>query len=794
MNLKRWITAAVIIVCGIALVWILTEGARIADQDDGGEDDPVHWQELLQTLNKTLVAAQKVAARVEKNLGHRSTEVNDRLTSMEQHVSAYRFMLNSYDPDDTFEIMLRCRQISDVRTDFIEIRDEVKMWQGELTKIISRIERMKNDLKAEAGRQPENLRRTILHDVAESESFLAELAKLEKPVFGLQPRIDEVGAQIEALYERAQNERQNVIDNVFFERGDTYIYAVRTMYSYMPRWRLKIAGWLSIQIPSGMNFWAAFLMLLVSFMIPVTYFVKSVLEPFAYKYHLLAETPQCRHLFRTAFFMSAIAVVLYIATGWLSESENGIFLQAAKSLGAVAMLLFALVLREKECELFPAIRLYLPVILQHIGGMLLYMMLAPSSPLVLFLPPLNMIVFIWLLWQVSNTKHHWFDVTCAVLSLIVSVISGGMAAIGFPYLAFTLTLGWLVIVAQFQLVTAITKSVTQFVRNNRQRALLNAVMTRFFIPLCWIWAFLTLVNWATATYHLEDYLEQAMHYRFPLPDIIHVDANRLILAFTVAFIVQFIIKFVKEWINLKFGDAAESGLAASSMTLGIYLVWSVFALFAMFLCNVDTNGVMVMMGGLCVGLGFALKSVAENFISGIALLIGQQIRPGDIIEVNSSTGQVGRVRKVSFSVTTVETEDGAMITFPNAQVTSKEFRNWTRNNPYRRFDIEIDIPYGTDLVKVRKLLADTASSAKGVEHSPAPIVFLSSFEDSSIKFVIRLWMVAAHFREVSTNLRIKVVEALAQNNIEMPFPQLDVHIIENDAVKSQKAVVEKSIG
>jgi len=160
MNLKRWITAAVIIVCGIALVWILTEGARIADQDDGGEDDPVHWQELLQTLNKTLVAAQKVAARVEKNLGHRSTEVNDRLNSMEQHVSAYRFMLNSYDPDDTFEIMLRCRQISDVRTDFIEIRDEVKMWQRELTKIIMRIERMKNDLKTEAGRQPENLRRT----------------------------------------------------------------------------------------------------------------------------------------------------------------------------------------------------------------------------------------------------------------------------------------------------------------------------------------------------------------------------------------------------------------------------------------------------------------------------------------------------------------------------------------------------------------------------------------------------------------------------------------------------------
>lgn len=783
MKLSRLSAVAVIVVCCFVLVWLLSGGHRSLNPHV--TSDTIHWQELLQSFNSLLVSSRKEAANFNTRVGSRVAEVTASLDSIERHAMAYRFMLDSYGPSDVFVTMLRCRQISDLKAEFTKIRERNVFGETELRRMSQRLEQIKHDLVSKLGSQPESLNNEIKLSIDEVDGILAELSKIEKPLFGLKPRIAEVGVVVECLYERSQRERETIIDKVFFSQqpGLNYFFVLSPAYSYMPKWFLKIAGWFAIQIPRSPGFWLSFVLLLFSLTIPVLWLEMTFLEPFLYKFKLIAQSKECIHFFRAAVLLCTFSCVLYIAAAWLNESENMIFIQAAKSVAALAMLLLALVLREKECQLFPALGLYLPIVLQHFCGMLLYITLAPSHPLVLLLPPLDLIVAGWICWKLYRVDYHWLDVVCAVLTVIASVISGYLAAIGLPYLGFTLTLGWLVIVAQFQLVIAITKSIVLYTRNNRGRKLLNVALIRFVIPSLWILALFRLFEWIIATYHLEDYFAQVMVYRFPLPDLVQVDARKALIALAVAFVIQFVIKFIREWITLKFGDTAESGLAASSITLGTYLVWTVFALFAMFLCNVDANGVMVMMGGLCVGLGFALKSVAENFIAGLALLIGQQIRPGDVIEVSSSTGQVGRVRKISFSVTTVETEDGAVITYPNAQVISKEFRNWTSNDPYRRFDIPIDVPYGSDLVKVRQLLLEAASSVDGVERYPAPIVFLSEFGGSSITFVIRFWIIAASYRSISTNLRIKVVEVLTANDIEIPFPQLDVHMIPDEAAK-----------
>ena len=787
MKLRRLGAIVVITICCIVLLWLFGGGGKALNPGGNREKDTIHWEELLQSFSKLLILSRKEASNFGAHLDARLAEINASLDTVEQRAIAYRFMLDSYGVSDVFVTMLRCRQIADLNAEFIQIKEKDSFRRSELRKISDRLMRLKSDLQSKLGTGQEKLNNAIDLNIVELDGLLAELARMKKPVLELTPRIEEVGELVESLYDRAQHEREAVIDNVFFkqQQGVNYILAVNPPDSaYMFKWFLKISSWLSIQLPMNMGFWLCFSMLLFSMMVPVLWLEMTFVEPFLYRFKLIAQSRECTHFFRSAVLLFTFSIALYITKVWLNESENMLFIQASKSLAALAMLLFALVLREKECELFSAIRLYLPVIVQHFCGMLLYVTLAPSLPLVLILLPLNLIVTLWILWQLYHFRYHWLDATFAVLSVVTSVISGYLAAIGLPYLAFTLTLGWFVLVAQFQLVIAISQSIVLYVKNNRGRCLVNATMIRFVIPLIWVLAFFRLFEWITATYHLEDYFAQVMDYRFPLPDLVHVDIERMLIALTVAFIIQFVIKFVREWINLKFGNAAESGVIASGMTLGTYLVWAVFALFAMFLCDVDANGVMVMMGGLCVGLGFALKSVAENFIAGLALLIGQQIRSGDIIEVNSSTGQVGRVRKISFSVTTVETEDGATITYPNAQVISKEFWNWTSNNPYRRFDIPIDVPYGADLVKIRQLLSDAAYSVDGVEHSPAPIVFLSSFGSSSITFVIRFWIIATAFRSISTNLRIKVVEVLAANNIEIPFPQLDVHVIPNDSPKT----------
>jgi small-conductance mechanosensitive channel len=185
---------------------------------------------------------------------------------------------------------------------------------------------------------------------------------------------------------------------------------------------------------------------------------------------------------------------------------------------------------------------------------------------------------------------------------------------------------------------------------------------------------------------------------------------------------------------------------------------------------------LVMLGGFGLGLGLALKGIAENFFSGITLLVGQEIRPGDLVEIGS--GQFATVQKITFGRTIVETCDGAIVTYPNAVVTSKEFRNWTRNDKYRRYDIPVDISYGTDLTVVRGLLLQAISEQSDIDRTYArqPTAFIQGFQDSSVRFIVRVWIPMPLYAEVSTQLQVRIYNILAQNSISIPFPQMEVHM------------------
>lgn len=107
-------------------------------------------------------------------------------------------------------------------------------------------------------------------------------------------------------------------------------------------------------------------------------------------------------------------------------------------------------------------------------------------------------------------------------------------------------------------------------------------------------------------------------------------------------------------------------------------------MFVLLILEVKYSSLLVILGGFSVGFGFALKEVLENFISGIILLVGQQVRPGDEIEFD---GLYAKVKAVSFRATVIETFDGSVITLPNTNVLSKDFRNWTRRGSRMRRDL-----------------------------------------------------------------------------------------------------------
>jgi small-conductance mechanosensitive channel len=200
------------------------------------------------------------------------------------------------------------------------------------------------------------------------------------------------------------------------------------------------------------------------------------------------------------------------------------------------------------------------------------------------------------------------------------------------------------------------------------------------------------------------------------------------------------------------------------------------------ICQINAKSMVVMLGGFGLGLGLALKGVAENFFSGITLLVGQEIRPGDLVEIGG--GQFATVQKINFSRTIVETTDGAVITYPNAVVTSKEFRNWTRNDKYRRYDIAMDVAYGTDLELVKRLLLQATVEQENIARDSLrkPMVLIQGFQESAIRFIVRIWIEMPVYTEVSTQLQIRMYTLLNQNKVSIPFPQLDVYL-KNSSLK-----------
>lgn len=125
--------------------------------------------------------------------------------------------------------------------------------------------------------------------------------------------------------------------------------------------------------------------------------------------------------------------------------------------------------------------------------------------------------------------------------------------------------------------------------------------------------------------------------------------------------------------------------------------------------------------------------------------------------------------------TTVETFDGALMTYPNALVIGKEFKNWTSNNTMRRSSVVIGVAYGSDLQRAGEVIREVLRKTSGVFNRPEPEILLSAFNASSVDFEVRFWSNVLRAATLRSEVQRGVYDAFAANGIEIPFPQLDVH-------------------
>ncbi len=218
----------------------------------------------------------------------------------------------------------------------------------------------------------------------------------------------------------------------------------------------------------------------------------------------------------------------------------------------------------------------------------------------------------------------------------------------------------------------------------------------------------------------------------------------------------------------------DEGIQLVILKLTHYLLVGLGVIIAVQSIGLNLTSLAVVFGLLSVGIGFGLQNVAANFVSGLIILFERPIKIGDRITI----GEVwGDVVNISLRATLVRTVDNITIIVPNSEFISSQVINWSHGDPKVRVHIPVGVAYGSDVPLVTKSLLEVAKNHPEVMDDPPPRVWFTEFGNSSLNFELLAWTLDPKRRpDVLSDLNRGIDEIFRNNEIQIPFPQRDLHI------------------
>lgn len=182
-------------------------------------------------------------------------------------------------------------------------------------------------------------------------------------------------------------------------------------------------------------------------------------------------------------------------------------------------------------------------------------------------------------------------------------------------------------------------------------------------------------------------------------------------------------------------------------------------------------------GAVGVGIGFGLQKVVSNLVSGFVLLLDRSIKPGDVIAID---GTYGQIRDMGARCVSIVTRDGTEYLLPNEDLITSQVVNWSYSSTFLRVKIGVGVSYDSDVHQVIELMIAAAKNHDRVLDDPQPVCQLKDFGDSSIDMELRFWISDPEngIANVSSAVRMEIWDSFKANGIEIPFPQRVVHRID----------------
>lgn len=305
------------------------------------------------------------------------------------------------------------------------------------------------------------------------------------------------------------------------------------------------------------------------------------------------------------------------------------------------------------------------------------------------------------------------------------------------------------------------------------------------VPMLSVFSLLLSIWWAADVFDLTATVWNIFMFDFlNVTGVVQLSIGKMVMVLSQFFLFRYINYLVKSLYH-KYHKSKVVVNGKPNFTLANNIIaiccWGMYFIISIKMLKIPSTAISVISAGLATGVGFAMKDLLENFFYGISLMTGR-VRVGDYIECD---GIRGKVDSITYQSTQIITGDGCVIAFLNSSLFSKNFKNITRNHSYEWVKVPVGVAYGSNVEEVRQMLIkavnnleEKAPDGRDIIDTTRPVsVVFDEFGDNSVNLFVTYWVLVEEKFTKTGQVKEAIYNTLNEHNIEIPFPQRDVHII-----------------
>lgn len=254
--------------------------------------------------------------------------------------------------------------------------------------------------------------------------------------------------------------------------------------------------------------------------------------------------------------------------------------------------------------------------------------------------------------------------------------------------------------------------------------------------------------------------------------------KEIALAIVILVLGLMVISIIKKAVNRTSTKSRKIDNAAASFVTSVVSLVAYVALILILIATLgfSTESIIAAFSSVMLAIALGLQNTLASLANGILLIFTKPFKAGDFVDVGGTSGTVKEIKLFSVKIVT---SDNLTIVIPNNTVFGSTIINYSKM-PLRRIDLVVPVSYNTDVQKVKAIVRALIEKDERIAKDPTPFFRLTEYGASSLNFTLRVWAPSAEYWNVRFDLLENMLEEFRANQIEIPYDQLDVHVIKTD--------------